>query len=73
MGGTTSMYNEKNFLEVPLGISFHSIPLNSNYEQSAKCNPTFLQDSFFHPPEISTSQYIAMLSKFSFQKKLKKS
>ena len=59
----------KNNLEVPFGL--HSILLNSNYEKSAKCNPTFQRDKFFSIllKHWHVSNYTAMLSKFSFSKK----
>ena len=75
MGGATPVYNENNFPEVPLGLSFYSIYLlNSNYEKSTKCNPTFLWDKFFTMllKYWQVSKYTAMLSKFSFPRKEKK-
>ena len=55
----------------PLDFSFITHLLDSNYEKSAKCNPTFLQDKFFSilPKYCQVSKYTAMLSKFSFLKK----
>ena len=47
MARDTPVYNEKNILEVPLRLSFIAYLLNSNYEKSAECNPTFWQDNFF--------------------------
>ena len=47
MGGDTPVYNAKNMLEVLLGLSTLAYLLNSNYEKSAKCNPTFRRDNFF--------------------------
>ena len=47
MGGDTPVYNAKNMLEVLLGLSTLAYLLNSNYEKSAKCNPTFLWYKFF--------------------------
>ena len=41
MGRAIPMYNDKNILKVPLGLSFIAYLLNSNYEKSAKYNPTF--------------------------------
>ena len=50
--------------------TFIAYPLNSNYEKSAKCNPSFLWDKFFSilPKYWQVSNYTAMLSKFSFPK-----
>ena len=47
MGRDTPVYNEKNILEVPLGLSFIAYLLNSNYEKLAESNPTLQQDNFF--------------------------
>ena len=71
MGGATPVFNENNFLEVPLDLPFIAYLLRWNYEKSAKCNPTFLQDIFFPilPKYWQVSKYTAMLSKFSFPKK----
>ena len=70
MGGATPVYNEKNILEVPLG-TFIAYLLTSNYEKSAKCNPTFRRDNFFSilPKYLQVSKYTAMLSEFSFPNK----
>ena len=46
MGGDTPVYNEKNIIEVPLGLSVIAYLLNANYEKSAECNTSFLQDNF---------------------------
>ena len=45
--------------------------LNSNYEKSAECNPTFWRDKFFSilPKYWQVSKCTALLSKFSFPKK----
>ena len=44
--------------------------LNSNYEKSAECNPTFRQDNFFSIPKYwQVSKFTALLSEFSFPKK----
>ena len=45
--------------------------LNWNYEKSAKCNPTFLQNNFFciFSKYGQVSKYTALLNKFSFPKK----
>ena len=56
MGRATTVYNEKNILEVPFGPSFIAYLLNSNYEKVEKCNPIFQRDNFFYPPRILTSQ-----------------
>ena len=75
MGGATPVYNEFKFLEVlPLDFPFIAYFLNSNYEKSAKCNPTFLRDNFFSmlPKYWQVSKYTAMLSEFSFPKTGKK-
>ena len=55
MARDTPVYNEKNILEVPLRLSFIAYLLNSNYEKSAECNPTFWQDNFFPFQNIDKS------------------
>ena len=74
MGGATPVYNENNFPEVPPDFPFIAYLLNSNYEKSAKCNPSFLRDKIFSmlPKYWQVRKYAAMLSEFSFQKKGKK-
>ena len=73
MAKDTPMYNGKNILEVPLRPSFIAYLLNSNYEKSAECNPTFWQDNFFSIPKYwQVSKYTALLSEFTFPKKWEK-
>ena len=56
MGRDTPVYNSKNILEVPLGLSIHRIPFYTNYEESAKCSPTFWWVNFFpSSPNIDKS------------------
>ena len=44
--------------------------LNSNYEKSAECNPSFRRDNFFSFPKCrQVSKYTALFSEFSFPKK----
>ena len=71
MGRATPVKNEKkkkNILEVPLGLHSMQYLLNSNYEKSAKCNPTFRRDKLFTIllKYWQVSKYSAMLSEFSF-------
>ena len=47
MGGDTPVYNAKNILESPPSDFPFIAYLNSNYEKSAKCIPTFRRDKFF--------------------------
>ena len=57
MGGATPVYNENNFLEVPLGLSFHSIPSYLELWKEAKMQSYFPKEQiFFQAPEILTSQ-----------------
>ena len=70
MGGATLVYNENNFFEVSFDFPFTAYLFNSNYEKSAKCNPTFLRDDFFSifPKYWQVSKYTSLLSKLSFRK-----
>ena len=70
MGGASLVYDDKNILKVPHGLSFHS---NLNYEKSAKRNPTFQRNNFsILAKYLRVSKYTAMLSGFSFLKKGKR-
>ena len=73
MGRDTQVYNEKNILEVPLGLSFIPYLLNSNYEKLARCNPTFRWDEFFSIllKYWQVSKYTVLLNEFRFPKKRK--
>ena len=74
MDGATPVYNEKKSQKFPSYFPFIAYLLNSNYEKSAKCNPTFRRDNFFSilPIYCQVSKHTAMLSEFSFPKKGKK-
>ena len=57
MGGATPVYSENDFLEVPLGRSFHSIPFWMELWTVGRMQsylPTV--QIVFHPPEILTSK-----------------
>ena len=75
MGGDTPVYNEKNILEVPPPtppyFPFMAYLLDSNYEKSAECSPTFRWGKSFSnlPKYWQASKYTVLLNKFSFPKK----
>ena len=73
-GWSHSSVQWKEDKKFPLDFPFIAYLLNSNYEKSAKCNPSFLRDNFFSmlPKYWQVSKYTAMLSEFSFPKKGKK-
>ena len=59
MGGATPLHNENNFLEVPLGLSFHNIPSYLQLWKVGKMQSYFPTGQFFfHAPEILTSQEV---------------
>ena len=62
---------QKTSYKFPSDFPFIAYLLNSNYEKSLKCNPTFRWDIFF--PILSkygqASKSTALLSEFSFPKK----
>ena len=56
MGGASSVYNENNFLEVPFGPSFHSIPSYMELWKVGKMQSYFpIGQIFFRPPELLRS------------------
>ena len=71
MGRNPPVYNEKPSQKFPSDFPFIAYLLNSNYEKSAECNPTFRRDKFFSIllKYWQVSKYTALLSKFSFPKK----
>ena len=73
MGGATPVYNENNFLEVPLGLSFHNIPSSLKLWKVGKIQNYFPTGLFFSilPKYWLVSMYTVMLSEFSFSKKRK--
>ena len=57
MAGAITVYKEKNILEIPLKLSFHSIPSKFELWKVGKMQSFFPKEQFFfHTREILTSQ-----------------
>ena len=62
MGRATPVYNEKNFLEVSIGLSFQSMPSQLKLWKIGKMQSYFSTGQiFFHPEIWQVSKYTAIL------------